>query len=312
MTNPTRPFSSSPFTRRIFIQNALTAAFSISVPLSVQPRILQSQARVVVIRGRDVFDSVFPFRPEVLRRMLDSGMLALTGERRIECAWQRFFAPGERIALKSNQGVPSTYSELHAAILHRLADAGFETGKLRVWDRNRGGIGIEQVYPSEWDWIPGFDGNHISQAVQWADGLINVPSLKPHPRSGFSGALKNWAGAVTGINARDENASFAIHANHCAEIGQLNALLPIRQKCRLIVMDALRVSAPKGKESPFFGGIVLGTDPVAVDRIAWEILCSLPLGGCRMDIPIHLANAANRYGLGVLERENIELISIIS
>ncbi len=243
--------------------------------------------------------------------MLDRGVLALTGERRIEHAWRRFFSPGERIALKSNQNVPSTHGELHAAIMHGLADAGLECEKLRVWDRNRGGIGLEQAYPTEWNWTPGFDGHSISRAVQWADGLINVPSLKPHPRSGFSGAIKNWAGAVTGINARDENASFAIHADHCAEIGQLNALPSIREKCRLIVMDALRVNAPWAVESPYFGGIILGTDPVAVDRIAWEILWGRPSGDSFVDVPIHLAYAANRYGLGVMERENIDLISVI-
>ena len=178
------------------------------------------------------------------------------------------------------------------------------------WDRSHGGIGSNRIDPKQWDWAAGYDKNNVSNVIRWADVLINVSVLKSNTESSLSGALKNWMGAVTRINARDENASFNVYTNQNADVGRINAISEIRYKCRLIVVDALSpFNGKQGRENAWpYKGLILGTDPVAVDSVCWDIIQQSPLKTNKTDLPIHIQQAALKYNLGVCERDNIQLI----
>ncbi|MGC9326480.1 MAG: DUF362 domain-containing protein [Candidatus Hinthialibacter sp.] len=248
--------------------------------------------------------------------MLHAGLRELCGTISVRQAWERLFPAIERAAVKSNVSVYPVHTVLHQALLESLSLYGIRQDHLCVWDRNRGGIGRDQADCKDWDWAPGYGEDHISRAVHEADGLINVPMLKTHPVTGISGAVKNWAGAVTGINRRDDQASFAIHAGRCAEIGQIHALPAIRLKSRLVVMDALtplfHTHPPSGSYASWpYGGLILGVDPVAVDRTGWDILIHYlqTQENCawrKPPFPVHLVEASRRYGLGNWEADCIE------
>jgi uncharacterized protein (DUF362 family) len=99
--------------------------------------------------------------------------------------------------------------------------------------------------------------------------LINIPMLKTHAMAGISGSLKNYMGAI--------NNPVEFHPEACKSLGDLNSLEPLKTKTKLIIIDALRPLYDKGPgDSPHFrwdyNGIVVGSDPVAVDRVGMDII----------------------------------------
>jgi uncharacterized protein (DUF362 family) len=101
--------------------------------------------------------------------------------------------------------------------------------------------------------------------------MINIPVLKDHGVAGITGSLKNHYGSID--NPRQ------FHGNGCTGPGvpEINAIPVIRRKERLIVCDALLGvynGGPRWKR-PYiwpYGGLIVGTDPVAVDSVVLGLL----------------------------------------
>ena len=150
-------------------------------------------------------------------------------------------------------------------------------------------------------------------ATRMASVLVNMPILKDHGLAGLSGALKNNFGLVHNPNK--------FHLNGCdPHVAEVNALPFVRAKQKLIVCDALRVQTDGG---PAFhpagamplGALILATDPVALDLVAWELLEGLrkmkklpTLAGDKRR-PVHILTAG-KQGLGVASRGQVELIEV--
>ncbi len=307
----------SRLTRRTFLQTGIVAGSVLTQGRTARSVCITPRAQVVIIRSPDVFAEDGQARADVVESMLTDGLTALTGENSEQAAWSHFIAPSSRVAVKSNVMTIPTHPELNAAIMKGVERFGTAPDHIRIWDRNNGGIRPENADPRRWNWAPGFDDGDLSRVVSWASVLINAPALKSHWLSGVAGALKNWAGAVTNINARDENVSYAIHADSCADVGCVNALPAIRSKCRLIVVDALRPLCHGGPEADpnyrwDYQGLILGTDPVAVDTVCLKIIQARrdqirsphwPLEAS----PKHITAADTKYGLGVSDPGQIDI-----
>jgi hypothetical protein len=276
----------------------------------------EPKTRVVVVRDPSVLTESLEVKREVIEEMLDVGMKTLTGKTKIGNCWKTFFSANDVMGLKINVMMTPTHSELTAVVASRLKGIGVKDKNLLTWDRGKGGVGEKGV--SSRDVHFGFTEDSISTvAAERATALINMPGLKSHWLSGVAVAVKNWAGAVTNINVPDDDVAFAIHGDSCADVGMLNALPPIRDKCRLIIVDALRPLFHGGPQvNPKYlwnyGGVVLGTDPVAVDTVCLKII-----QGKRNDYkgeawpisppPKHIAVAGEKYGLGTSEASEIEV-----
>jgi uncharacterized protein (DUF362 family) len=146
--------------------------------------------------------------------------------------------------------------------------------------------------------------------------------VKDHSLAGITCALKN---ATLGSISNPE----AFHENPRKEktcdpmVPELYALAPVRPKFRLIVADALTVlieGGPRGNPEGIrkLHSVYAATDPVALDRIAWQALDALrkeaklvplaerPLGpqGPK-GRPGHVGTAA-RLGLGIDDLARID------
>jgi uncharacterized protein (DUF362 family) len=100
--------------------------------------------------------------------------------------------------------------------------------------------------------------------------LINMPVLKDHGTLGITAALKNHYGSF--------NIPWKFHSN-CGDphVAELNALGPIKEKTKLIICDAFRPACHGGPGNhPKYrwnhGGLLVSADPVAVDRVGWQII----------------------------------------
>ncbi len=276
----------------------------------------EAKTRVVVVRDPSVIDEDLDVKSKIVSEMLDHGMRALTGEDDLEKCWRVFFSPKDVVGVKINVMMTPTHRELTHAVATRLSGAGVKDQNMIIWDRDSAGRGMKGV--SSRGIAFGFDEDSVSNIVtEHATALLNMPGLKSHWLSGVAVALKNWAGAVTDINVADKDVKFAIHGDSCADVGMLNALPPIKRKCKLIVVDAIRPLFNGGPQvNPkylwSYGGLVLGTDPVAVDTVCLKII-----QGKRDDYsgrswplsppPKHIAVADTKYELGTSDASQIDV-----
>jgi uncharacterized protein (DUF362 family) len=157
-------------------------------------------------------------------------------------------------------------------------------------------------------------GSLYSRIVtEHCDALVSVPVLKDHNLAGLSCALKNFFGAIHNPNKYHDNGCSPFVADVCAHEH-------IRNRLRLAVCDA---TLPQYNGGPPrrprwrwpYGGIIVSTDAVALDRVALEILERKraaadfkPLAAERRSVR-YLESAAAR-NLGRADLAEIEVISI--
>jgi len=149
-------------------------------------------------------------------------------------------------------------------------------------------------------------------ASEMCSALINMPVLKTHTTTGITGALKNHYGSID--NPRQYHGSRGTNPG----IAEINTIPVIRDKERLVVFDALLGVYNGGPtwQRQFiwpYGGILIGTDPVAIDAIALKILDEKRLaeGMSSLAREAPSLDSAEALGLGTRNLEQIELQEIV-
>jgi uncharacterized protein (DUF362 family) len=294
----------------------------------------ESKPRVVVVRAKKVLTHGYDADPGAVRAMLDAGLVALSGEKSHALALSRYFKPSDRVGLKIS-GLAgrnaATHVELVDAISDMLVEAGIEGRRQIAFDRFARDLTASRITDKSrnggYRAVGNDDAGHEDEPVQMpssasrlsrvltrhVDGVLNMPVLKQHMLAGMTGALKNNFGCIHNPNK--------MHVDGCDPyVAEVNAVPAIRDKQRLVVMDALRPVLDNGPSyQPGMAepaqALLLATDPVAIDTVALELLEALrakrelpPLGKVGQS-PTYLATAA-RMGLGIHERAGIEVIEI--
>ena len=286
-------------TRRDFLKEFALGALAVgAAPIALAHDVNpvsanQPRSKVIIARDPALYGS--SSNPEVVRveKLLDRAMQAFSDSSDPVAPWKKLFKPNEVVGLKVNTiagpGL-STHVVLVEAICERLEQAGVRPGNIVVWDRTnseleRAGFTLSndpnrvRILGTDSKDV-GYDENVLSYGVvktrlsnlltHTCDAMINVPILKHHSGAGMTLALKN----MYGVNNNPDK----MHANNCCPaIADINMLAPIRNKFRLVVADAMTGSFEAG---PMFkpqytwryNGIIVATDPVAIDQTAWDIL----------------------------------------
>lgn len=149
--------------------------------------------------------------------------------------------------------------------------------------------------------------------TQDLDKIINLPILK-NAGVTVTLALKNMAFGSVSNTGR-------LHAQLWNETcAQVCAFAPIRDKVVLNIADGIKgcFNGGPGANPQFFcdyNTIITGSDPVAVDRIGYEIVLAKRIaeGLQKEGVPTALAfmQQAEELGLGVADREAIELREVV-
>jgi hypothetical protein len=250
-------------------------------------------AKVVLIRNAEVFGEKGKIQGEVLNFMLDEAVKNLLGANEPLEAWQRIFKSSDIVGIKSNEWnrLP-TPKELEMAIKRRLLEVGVSGKNIDIDDR---GVLNNPVFLN-------------------ATALINVRPLRTHHWSGVGTCLKNYIQFVPN--------PYAYHDEGCSPLGKIWTYPIVKGKTRLNILSAL---TPQfyGRGAHFFDrryvwpykGLIVGTDPVAVDAIGAHLLQVKRMaffGEDRaLDVPpIHIMVADKTYHLGVSDLSRIQLIKL--
>ena len=245
-------------------------------------------SKVVIARNEHVRNKSGEIVEDVLKNMLDSAIKGLTGKEQVKDAWNHYFDKGETVGIKINTLVGlrmTTHRELTYLIADSLANIGIKPENIIIWDKldrdlisagyeiKRKGKGYK-CYGTNDDYsgliIHRSIASRFSLILNQCSSLINVPVLKHHCLAGVTISLKNWFGAINNPNK--------YHDYNCDPfIADVNDVPILRNKQRLIICDALTAQYEYGpsyrrKYVWNFNGLLLATDPVALDYIGLRII----------------------------------------
>lgn len=295
-----------------------------------------AKSRVVLVRSALAVTDNGDIDRDILHHMMETGLEALSGSNDYLNYLESVFGSGDVIGMKVNGlagPAMSTRAEVVFAISNLLKEAGRKPKNQIIWDRydrelkalgfkvtargdgplcfgtDHSGIGYSQSLVSK-----GKIGGLLSRILtDYCDAIINIPILKDHGIAGITCSMKNHYGSIHNPNKYHENAGDPY-------IADLNSLEQIRSKQRLIVADALKIQYNAGPAyhpqwATDYGGLLFGTDPVAVDAAGYGIIEDLrktgglgSLKGTKRE-PKYIKRAAE-YGLGNNEPADIEIINL--
>jgi hypothetical protein len=272
---------------------------------------------------------------KVVERMVAAGLTHLTDASEPNHAWRRFFSSKDVIGLKVNcLGAPTTRTHVEVALAaaQGLERAGVPRDNLIIYDRltdelGRAGYPVNtgrglRCFGSDhrgYDRAPTMAGEVASCYTrivsQDCTALLNLPLLKDHDVAGVSISLKNHFGSINNPNK--------LHLYNCSPYAADVNLAPmIRRRQRLIICDALEVIYEGGPTyrpgtADNYGALLVSTDPVALDRVGWEIIEGLraaaglkPLQAVGRE-PRHIAVAGDpQHRLGVADPARIRKIAV--
>lgn len=276
-------------TRRDLLRGA--AYTSLGIALGIEPVRSDAASRraplakVVVVRSKDVLDDAGKPNQAKLEAMLDRGMRELSGEKTVEAAWRSCVNPTDAVGIKISLMMTPTHEELTQAIKERLSRVGVKNAV--AWDRD-------------------------SSKPEQFTAIINVPGMKTHWLSGIGVAIKNYAGCYPRPST--------LHGDSCADLGKMWLRPPLKGKTRLVIVDALRVIYHGGPHVDprylwDYEGLILGTDPVAVDTVCLSIIQKKrnevrPPNWIISPPPKHIEVADTKYHLGVSDLARIKVVNV--
>jgi len=281
-------------TRRDFLRVAASATIATSFGSGILGEArAEPTAKVVLIRNAKVLRDQEKIQVEILQSMLDDAVKSLLGTDEALGAWQKLVKSSDIVGIKSNSWAKlPTPKELEAVIKRRLLDVGVAEKNIGIDDR---GVLNNPIFLK-------------------ATALVNVRPVRTHHWSGVGTRLKNYIQFVP--NPPD------YHDDACSSLGKIWTYPIVKGKTRLNILCAL---TPQfyGRGASFFDkryvwpykGLIVGTDPVAVDAIGAHLLQAKRIaffGEDRaLDVPpIHIMVADKTYHLGVSDLSRIQLIKL--
>jgi uncharacterized protein (DUF362 family) len=287
------------------------------------------EGRVVIIRkaheAAKVEDS-----ERTLGYWIQRALEELTGQKGKE-AWRRLFSPEDRVAIKVNamggQRI-ATSRHLALAMAKGLMEAGIPAKNILIFDRSTAELqraGYEIVEDGSGPLCFGTDrlgyepeprvhgsigGCFTPILTRWATVLVNMPVLKDHDLAGVSLSMKNLFGLIHNPNK--------YHDSGCSPyLVDLLDHPEVKKKLRLVLCDGLKAQchggpAYNGRWAWSWGGILMATDPVALDRVGERVISQrrrevgLPSLEEEGRGPEHISLAARR-GLGKGDPRGIDI-----
>lgn len=214
-----------------------------------------------------------------IRHMITLGMTRLTGQATLEQAWHCFMDEADVVALvftRLGSDQLATNKGLASALLQLLYESGYEPEQFMIIgldtlpEEARGTRPVPYGWQSE---VIDFGCGQVRLA-KWLDEvtvIINVPTIMDDNTTGIRGALTNMCWPVI-----MSPADFYLNRGD-PFVPEIARLAPIRSKYRLHIGNALRVLYRGGpavelRYTEDRRSLLFATDPVAMDRVALELI----------------------------------------
>jgi hypothetical protein len=305
--------------RRAFLRLAATAAGSLFLGSRLAA---QERSRVVLARAKDL-QSVFgtPSYNRILD-LMTRAVTVLAGEPVALLARKHYFSVNDQLAVQLATTPLSVIPEVVDATVTTAARGGVAPDHIFIYsaeerDLYRAGFALQHQGPGVRCYGATSEGYHDSLTTLLGTdvtALVNLPCLSPHRQAGLAGALENFANSVKPSYAQE------CYADNAAALPGIAAERAIQTRLRLHIMDCLRPAydLPGDHQPPSrweYNGLLLSTDPVALDAVATHLLLAKrrEVKGAEWPLdpyPLHVEIAASKYKLGTADLASIDLLRL--
>lgn len=246
---------------------------------------------------------------------------------------QRYISPNQNVLLKVNligpkspEKAATTHPEMVRAVGQLIKEVG---ANVFVGDSSGGAIagmaptkksfvvsGIEKMAKEEGFTLVNFDEVgpilveskenytqelYLSKAIRDMDVVINLPKMKTHSMGVYTGAVKNLFGVIPGLR----KAKYHKEAPNPEQFGQVLAdIYSNIDNMPLHIMDgiiSMQGEGPTAGEPYHAGKILISEDPLALDRVAIEMMGIIPER-------VTILNASIMRKIGAWSRKEIEVL----
>ncbi len=291
-------------------------------------------SKVVIIKGKNVFSAADEINEKVFLIMLEKGFSILMEQNHITDNLHRLLPDDKSIGIKINTigGKNISTRPLSALGLARMiSEKNNRVQQIIIWDRtnrelkdagyklelNRAGI---RIFGTDTQGV-GYNQGLVSHLnigslfssiqVDYVSASISLAILKDHGLAGVTAGMKNYFGAVHNPNKyHDTNCN-----PYVAEVFDIDI---IKKKHRLTILDGLIVQYHRGpsfhpKWADKQGILIFSIDPVAADRVGWQIIEKLRAEKGLPSLleenrePLYL-KTAEKMGLGTASLSEITVI----
>lgn len=309
----------SALTRRELLTRAGATAGALSLPGSLlaspdQP----TRAKVVVVTTKAAMNPETPPPLAVVETMLEKGVCALAGKSDPRQAWSTFVHPTDAVCLATAGGQLEDVPEVNIAVYKALARLG--VNKMTVGTHRMSPAWRERVKAGMGEKMPELITNKLFGIANLPmDALVVTPTIKHHDISGISGTLKLYAcfSKKGPWNYHGETPRSSDHWDGVAG-GGMGACgwVPandFKEPRKLHVLDLLRVGITSRGWTAWQDGwvytksLVLSTDPVAADRVAFDMYLKVGQASGRIDPLNHVLRADSEYKAGVADLKRIDV-----
>ncbi len=270
----------------------LMGAMYLSAPASLRAW-QKKKARVVLIRHRDVLDTLNRPNEKILTGMFDEAVTTLCDAQNAEAAWQRLIKPSDTVGIKTNVWrylrTPEILEE-HAKT-HAM-NVGVPEERIAIDDR----------------------GVLSNKGFKNATALINMRPMRTHHWSGLGTLIKNY---IMFVDTPSD-----LHGDSCADLASVWKLPHVVGRTRLnflvMLTPLFHGSGPHHYDPKYlwrYNGLLVGFDPVAVDAMGARIIEAKRREFFGEERPInpppkHIQLADTRHGIGTADPARIELIKL--
>jgi hypothetical protein len=239
---------------------------------------------VTIVRDENAMDASNTVNVSALKTILDQILIKHTGKSTPKDAWLSLVKPDDTIGLVPTPHLNPTHSEVVDAVKSSLLAAGIPDDKI-------------------------MDAQGGPDKPEACTALIGLPGLKAHWLTGIGTVMKLYI--MYSGNPRN------YHNENSAKLGEIWNLPFVKDKTKLILVDALHPLCDKGPQVDprykwAYDGLIAGTDPVSVEAVCLRIIQEKrkkmrsepwPLS----PPPICVEAADKTYGLGTSNWDNIRV-----
>jgi len=250
------------------------------------------KTKVILVRDATVIDEKGKPKQDVVLKMLDDAVAALTGKKGLD-GWKTFLKPSDVVGIKTNHWTYlSTTEAVELALKQRVLDVGVKAQDLAIDDR---GVLDNPVF-------------------QRATALINARPMRSHHWAGVGSLIKNY------IMFSPSPSSW--HEDSCADLAGIWNLPIVKGKTRLNVLVMLTPQfhgvGPQNFNPKYvwpYHGLIVGFDPVACDSVGLRVIEAKRRTFFGEERPLappakHIMLADTRHHLGTADPAKIEVVRI--
>jgi Domain of unknown function (DUF362) len=254
--------------------------------------------------------------------MIEKGVTTLAGKSDPLQAWTSFVRPADRVCLPTSGGQLENVPEVNIAVYKALARLG--VAKMTIGTHRMSKAWRDSVTEAMKEQMPELISNRLFGIANLPmEALVVTPTVKHHDIAGISGTTKLYAcfSKLGPWNYHSETPRNDPRWDGVAGGGMgacgwvpANDFKDVR---KLHIVDMVRVGGTSRGFTAFPEGwiytksLVFSTDPIAADRVAFDIYLKVAHASGRLDPLYHLERAESEYKAGVADLARIEIRRVV-